>query len=749
MDDTESLFGSPPPTPIRGRSPSPALALPSVSGNIINFGGSSAQNVGTIALPGSHHFSELPVNPLALSLSYPFQSGDASRPPAQQRGDFMTQVRQTPAASRSPSVSLPPCLLKKRPTKKPKAKPKASVRPTPPPIHLPDPLQSHPLPPNLLRNQPGLLGTAGVVAGVRPAHLPAHSAPTQGTTSSNPIFVDDEQPTISRFKKGPHSDVDLEWLPPPSNQDIVSTLIKQGDIFPLLENILKFIATEPPHRPASEFSRGHSICSSDAGSRSQTPSDESGATKKRRKLRQVPAGAELWDVPFPFNDGEGPKAYRNEWEKDRGKKLIAELVALIKGAGKKAAVKNYMDQRRTPTEAELAALSKHYRTDTLFYPKNTSPAKLESTDASNASSWSSVTLSLDPSPSPSATPAPPSSGLSVPSNSSPKSTPFDQLIASLLSASSSEQLTLDSVNGSPDGFLDSPGTLDTGLFNSWMDVFQTFPVPAEGFTPDFKTEDYHVDPKETFLTVPESMVNPIHDGSALSFDFPSDLAQTFPEATSSNPSYYGTTSEDLMIDPLLLNFSSAFTQPAPIDTSVSGSRSNFSDSGCPSLAGSPIPSASSSSFGPMTPTDGGWNGDVGIGLYSPGEADRVMGTESNIPPAVGGKGKGKKRDFGDMTGWTDAEKEALSFLEVLSSKSKGKVKADEDGGQGDAGEDGEFSKRPTLSIVGSLTKADVIKRAKQRRDELVVEIARTRIALWETTIEGGVLAGLVKYYGKS
>ena len=43
--DTDSLFGSPPPSPGRGRSSSP-LALPG--------GQNSVQNVGTLALPGSH-----------------------------------------------------------------------------------------------------------------------------------------------------------------------------------------------------------------------------------------------------------------------------------------------------------------------------------------------------------------------------------------------------------------------------------------------------------------------------------------------------------------------------------------------------------------------------------------------------------------------------------------------------------------------------------------------------------------------
>ena len=56
-DENDSLFGSPPPSPSRAgrsRSPSP-LALPGG-----RSGSNSAQNVGTLALPGSHLLSELP-----------------------------------------------------------------------------------------------------------------------------------------------------------------------------------------------------------------------------------------------------------------------------------------------------------------------------------------------------------------------------------------------------------------------------------------------------------------------------------------------------------------------------------------------------------------------------------------------------------------------------------------------------------------------------------------------------------------
>lgn len=65
------------------------------------------------------------------------------------------------------------------------------------------------------------------------------------------------------------------------------------------------------------------------------------------------------------------------------------------------------------------------------------------------------------------------------------------------------------------------------------------------------------------------------------------------------------------------------------------------------------------------------------------------------------------------------------------------------------GQPPDFSTLPTLPIRGHLVRADVLRRAKERKNQLTLEIARTRIALWETTIEGGVLAGLVKYYSKT
>ncbi|KAG1843561.1 hypothetical protein DFJ58DRAFT_626440, partial [Suillus subalutaceus] len=51
-----------------------------------------------------------------------------------------------------------------------------------------------------------------------------------------------------------------------------------------------------------------------------------------RKLTSVPAGAVEWDVPYPFPEGEGPKAYHATWERERARHLITQLVESIKAA---------------------------------------------------------------------------------------------------------------------------------------------------------------------------------------------------------------------------------------------------------------------------------------------------------------------------------------------------------------------------------------------------------------------------------
>lgn len=49
-----------------------------------------------------------------------------------------------------------------------------------------------------------------------------------------------------------------------------------------------------------------------------------------------------------------------------------------------------------------------------------------------------------------------------------------------------------------------------------------------------------------------------------------------------------------------------------------------------------------------------------------------------------------------------------------------------------------------LRRMPTLNKQDILARAKERRRQLVGEIDRAKVELWETTIEQGVLVLLVK-----
>ena len=365
-DDDGSLFGSPPPSPSRGRSPSP-LAFPS----------GTAQNVGTLALPGSHLVAELPVNPPASSLSVRATAPSQqliSHPPLP-RLSVQTIGVSSRRTSSGPARTPCPEGTARKPRKRKERETSGTPRPTPPPIPLPSP--DEPPPPNFLRNQQALLGVAGMVGGVNPANL-AKTLQTKGTTAENPIVVEDEptlaqQPFIGRrpTRLGPS---DASQLPRPTSEQILGTLLQQKNIFPVVVSLLRFLvpgapslASESlnypvypyPHASTTAFqtpfsSTPWSAFRSPTQSRSQSPQHTidsrqspsfSAPPLKRRKLNSVPAGAGDWDVPYPFQDGHGPDNYRTNWERERGKRLLADLVQLVQGAAQKAATKVWHQQQ--------------------------------------------------------------------------------------------------------------------------------------------------------------------------------------------------------------------------------------------------------------------------------------------------------------------------------------------------------------------------------------------------------------------
>jgi len=291
--DDESLFGSPPPSPGTGRTLS--LALPS-------GGLDSEQNVGTLALPGSHNPSKLPVDSaVSDTRHHPFETQPL-------RVSTPEQTTTTHSSSLAPGVTD---LVSRpsRPTngaqKKRKRTKTSTSTPTPgPSIELPP--SNAPVPPNFLRNQQALLGLAGLVANVDPSSLSTRRH-SQGRDPKNPIVVEEEGATLPRFG---HPTA-------PTPAQLLTTLSAQKGLFPVLEQLLNILR-----------------CGVDPST--QPPLDPPQPPPKRRKLSRVPAGAADWDVPFPFPPGEGPPNYQEEWTKERCERLISDFVTLLREGANKA-----------------------------------------------------------------------------------------------------------------------------------------------------------------------------------------------------------------------------------------------------------------------------------------------------------------------------------------------------------------------------------------------------------------------------
>ncbi|RDB26140.1 hypothetical protein Hypma_006571 [Hypsizygus marmoreus] len=791
-EDEDSLFGSPPSTPARGRSPSPALALPSAS--------YSTQNVGTIALPGSHHYSELPVNPLASSSSRAYNE-PSPRPPAQSPSTlkyYRPHVLSTSSASSSsgafaastgrPKKTAPPP-PKPLPKPPPPKKPKPTPRPPPPQIPLPDP--SAPLPANFLRNQTALLGTAGLVAGIKPANL-SHRH-TRGTIASNPIVVEDEDDAprlgrTSRFRQPYAQPVDPTLLPTPSTQDVVAMLIGQKDIFPVLESLLKLIANGSGHTSTSSFRSSSTRSISSQQFESQSTSSTSSDVRppqKKRKLNRVPAGAVDWDVPYPFPQGEGPDSYRSTWERERGRQLISQLVTLIKTAAKKAATRLYVQHEAARKERRDEAAKKaiqedqraphmqesayrifanetkvhgHYRPSTVTYglvgeaAVSAEAQVLEVlTDASNGKGKAPV----------GPTPSPYLSMGSKNSTSGPQpSTPFDQLISSLLAATPNANLAKSSPSvlpgtvvmlnsdsnfnsgsstpmssgGSEDGM-----NVDQGLFDNWMNILQTFPMPSEGFA---QTQASGIPEGSTSAVTTEEDFG-FFDDVDPNFDF--DMNTSASQSTLSATTM-GAYIHDNLIDPALL----AISAPSQTANVVSGHNLEHT----PSLAVSPMSSIAGS--GPTTPNSANWDlaypdvvmtGELGRGLGGQGGDEGYLETVMQ-QQGQGEGGDAQKQDKGKgrevetslpksiiplSTTWTStasAPYQVFSYPGLVTSTST-------------------LQTVPQPTVEKTLNKEDILRRAAERKKLLQEELNRVKTQLWETTIEQGVLAHLSKQYNQA
>ncbi|TCD69355.1 hypothetical protein EIP91_007911 [Steccherinum ochraceum] len=637
-DDDGSLFGSPPPSPDRVRSSSP-LALPS--------GQSSAKNVGTLALPGSHLFNELPSAPSSVTCG-PMQNQPQSyiwhpppappvpqpiptRPPSV--SSYARSRSATPAAV--PRPTRPPRKSSKRVSHRSEASSAASTpRPTPPPIPLPD--SSEPPPSNFLRNQQALLGLAGLVGGVNPANL----ALPRGSTANNPIVVDDEEdtPTIGRrppqtyYPMGAIPVLYPTLVPAPSTDDIIQTLIKQKNIFPVVGALLSLV---------SRTAEGQSIWSQYHNSQSgfHRPYVNGPAhvpPAKKRRVHDVPAGAGDWDVPYPFPAGEGPTNYRANWERQRSKQLIGDLIALVKSAAKKAAAKNYYKvQQQQPlpseTETEPGKVFRHYRPETLRYGLEPGQALPVSSPVDAVDQLSGVSATAGPSILPAAPLASAShaSPLPIPPTSTPS---IDELFATMMSPPVPEPIqpapftnhyvfSASSPSTTSSIPIATPSASSSFASSSASASASTSQPPPNDFAPELQTNinDFlamidNLPPgdlsglfnptDDIFSSTASSMPTPVMSRSETGED---PLSQTFfPESQS--PSLDFTDPFLASIDPVLLALSGpssgdGFTPELNIKTDAAEKILSFGTAAppTPTLVGSPL-SMDHDEHGPPTPS---------------------------------------------------------------------------------------------------------------------------------------------------
>ncbi len=496
-----------------------------------------------------------------------------------------------------------------------------------------------------------------MVGVVNPANLP-RPRDTRGTTADDPIVVEEEpslpqHPSIGKrpVRPGPS---DPSQLPRPTSEQILGSLLQQKNVFPVVVSLLRLLApgapslasVPPPYLYPQQAPPSHSTSS--FWTRSQSPEQAAGTTAsplsastsapplKRRKLNSVPAGAADWDVPYPFQEGQGPENYRLTWERERGKQLLADLVQLVKGAAQKAATKTWYQQLQSQHRhygrgvvvgyGPEPTVNKYYRPKTMYYGLERAPiasqrpyypypayhASGTSTPSTGVVCGSDTALPHNPSSSAS------SHNQGQPSPEEPP-TAFDQLVESLVSAQQQqEQQVLDtSVNTASTSAANSASSPvasssitsednTQALFDNWLEMLTAFPPgdPNEGAAASPISPISHVDVGATSPGVPtDASMSPA-------------VTESVSDASSHIP--------DCLIDPALLDM--AFgdiaeaspttstvpltSQPAP-SSAVSNSDaaagpSTSVQSSTPSLVDSPAVTTASlpdpADAGPATPS---------------------------------------------------------------------------------------------------------------------------------------------------
>jgi hypothetical protein len=586
---------------------------------------------------------------------------------------------------------------------------------------------------------------------------------------------EEDTPTLGRNSKFRHPympPVDPNLLPTPPIRDVVSTLIGQKDVFPVLENLLRLIASGSP-----DSHTGISYFGADTQRRPVSSATLPARPTKKRKLNRVPAGAVDWDVPYPFSPGEGPNAYRTTWERQRGKQLLSQLLGLIKSAARKAATKIYYQNGDAVLEAQGAAVQDkvkaahdeakiygHYRPVTTAYgPERQVATRVLVQEVSTDASSENGGTAVEQTPSSRQT-----AGGCAASGTGIEhlSIPFDQLISSLLAASPGQgantSMHMDSgfgdasFNAEASTSRPSGGNVDQGLYDSWMHILQT----------STELQDFGE------ISTSASTASP-NDFGLIDFDFDCDSAvgPAFDSQSWAGISGVDKPLDDFaavsdhMIDPALLAMSVSQPTPPTVVTS-------------PSVSFASSPMSSVETPGPATPNSVNWDismPEVYTSSNSNGGFDNATGHHRS---GLGGQGmwglalwnnileaqplhKVGGDDYHDALSGDHANVQKqdkgkgreMQDIRVLPTPSVQEPVPQSVFNPNHADENiyaSTIISRAALSTTSkpsekSSNKEDILRRATERRAQLRVELDRVRTQLWETTIEQGVLAQLAKH----
>lgn len=300
-------------------------------------------------------------------------------------------------------------------------------------------------------------------------------------------MLDDDQDTPHSGKR-PHGQLQMpqrldQLNPEVLRSNIVNSLSKEKNVFPVLESLIKLLSGEPhlpsANPPPQPFARpyGHGVFNTQPSHSVAPLSAPGGSTTpvislpKRRKLKHVPAGAADWDVPFPFAAGEGPEAYRDTWAQDRGKQLVTQLLELVQNAAKRAAIKTAKSGEKASDGRIRAQYSRSSRSSSV----ETQVGQINSTQAIVRES------SLYTSPSPEGAVS------GMPGNVIPMDS-LEHFIGSLEASSTPAPGFNDRMSVELEGAVgagDSAVPCDYSAFEEWLSQLQQFvPLETNASTPE-------------------------------------------------------------------------------------------------------------------------------------------------------------------------------------------------------------------------------------------------------------------------